>query len=113
MEKLIAACGLVCSDCEAYKASQSNDSVAIAKTAEEWSKTWNTEIKPEYVWCDGCMTGGSRKCGNCSGCDVRVCVSGRGLANCASCDDYGCEIITKFFQYDPSCKTRLDAIRGK
>ena len=111
MEKILGACGLDCSECSAYKATQANDAAAIAKVAEEWSKQFNTDVKPEYVWCDGCMTGGSRKCGNCAGCSIRSCVVGRGLADCAGCDDYACDKITEFFKMFPDAKGRLDEVR--
>lgn len=107
MEKL-GACGLDCSECDAYKATQANDPAAIAKTACEWSKIFNVDIKPEYVWCDGCLSTSERKCGNCAGCDIRACVVGRELANCARCNDYACETITEFFKLFPSAKEMLD-----
>lgn len=112
MEKIIGACGLDCGDCGAYKATQANDPDAITRVAEEWSKEYNTDIKPEYVWCDGCMTAGARKCGHCGDCDIRACVAGRGLANCAECDDYACERISRFFESVPCAKGRLDGIRA-
>ncbi len=43
----IGACGLVCSECDAYKATQANDPATIAKTAQEWSKTFNSKVEPE------------------------------------------------------------------
>lgn len=111
MEK-IGACGLVCSECGAYKATQANDPAAIEKVAIEWGKMFNSEVKSEYVWCDGCLSTSDRKCGNCAGCGIRACVVGRGLANCAGCEDYGCETITKFFELFPHAKGKLDEIRA-
>lgn len=111
MERIIGACGLVCSECEAYAATQANDAGAIAKVAEQWSRTYNADIKPESVWCDGCLTAGERKCGHCGECGVRACAASRGHANCAVCADYGCEKITSFFEMVPSARGTLDAIR--
>lgn len=113
METLIAACGLVCSDCGAYKATKANDPDAIAKVAQEWSEIFKAEIRPEYIWCDGCMVDGERKCGHCSECDIRACVVQRGLDNCASCQDYACEKMTRFFESVPCCKGVLDEIRAQ
>jgi hypothetical protein len=112
MEKIIGACGNDCGDCEAYKATQANDAGAIARVAEQWSKEYSADIKPEYVWCDACMTDGARKCGHCAECDIRACVVSRSLANCAGCDDYACERITKFFESFPCAKGRLDEVRA-
>jgi len=112
MDKIIGACGLVCSDCPGYLATQANDAAKIAEVAAMWSKEFDSEIKPDDVWCDGCMTDAERKCSHCAECDVRACVVGRGLANCAYCDDYGCETITRFFDFVPPAKEQLDAIRA-
>lgn len=109
-EKMIAYCGLVCSDCPGYIATQKNDQEALKKVAEMWSKEFGANLKAEDCICDGCMTDG-RKIGHCSECDVRLCAVGRGVANCAHCDDYGCETITGFWKMAPDAKTTLEAIR--
>jgi hypothetical protein len=112
MEQLVGACGIVCSECEAYKATQANDADAIAKVVADWNKQFNADLKPEYIYCDGCMVESSRKCGHCAECDIRACVTGRGIANCAHCNDYGCETITNLFQMFPLAKQSLDEIRA-
>lgn len=108
MEKLLGACGLDCGACPAYGATRANDAERVAAIAARWSGEYGHEIKPEYVWCEGCTTEGERKCGHTRECDVRACVIGRGVAYC---DDYGCEIITKFFEMAPEAKVALDDIR--
>ena len=108
---LIAACGLICSDCEAYKATQAGDAAEIANVAQKWSQQYNADIKPESVWCDGCLTDGSRKCGHCAECEIRTCVVGREIENCASCSDYPCEMASNFFKMVPDAKKTLDSLR--
>ncbi|NIT37354.1 MAG: DUF3795 domain-containing protein [candidate division Zixibacteria bacterium] len=112
MEKLISACGLYCASCEAYVATQAGDADEIAKIAAQWSKQYDAEVKPEHVWCDGCMTAGERKCGYVPACKVRACVVERGLDNCAPCADYGCGILAAHFEMSPAAKEALDALRG-
>lgn len=111
MAKMIAPCGLDCAECPGYIATQANDEARIAEVAEMWSKEFNAEVKPEHVWCDGCLTDGERKSYHCTECDIRACAVGRKLENCAHCDDYGCETITRFLEFVPPAKERLDAIR--
>ncbi|MCE5198844.1 MAG: DUF3795 domain-containing protein [Armatimonadota bacterium] len=111
MDKLIGACGLDCTACKAYKATQANDPDAIAQVAAEWSKEFNADIKPEHVWCDACMTASSRKCGHCAECETRACVEARGIANCAYCDEYPCENLSRFLSAVPCAKSALDEIR--
>ena len=36
MDKIIAYCGLVCSDCSAYVATQANDQEALERVAAQW-----------------------------------------------------------------------------
>ncbi|MCE5314655.1 MAG: DUF3795 domain-containing protein [Armatimonadota bacterium] len=110
--KLIGACGLVCSECEGYKATQANDPDAIAKIAADWSKQFGADIKPESVQCDGCMTASDRKCGHCAECEIRACVISRGLPNCAHCEDYGCETISNFLKMAPCAEKSLSEIRA-
>ena len=112
MEKIIGACGLVCSECPAFLATRAGDAAAIARVAEEWTKTYATDVRPEHVWCDGCMTGGERACAHAAECEVRACVAGRGLTSCAACADYGCETIEAFLQMVPPARATLAALRA-
>ncbi len=112
MNEIIGACGLVCSECMAYKATQANDAEAIAKVAAQWSQQYGGDIKPESVWCDGCMTAGKRKCGHAGECGIRACARGHQVANCADCSDYGCEKIAGFHREVAEAKTTLDGIRA-
>lgn len=111
MERMLGACGLICSECDAYLATQTNDAEKIAEIAKQWSKEFGGDFSPESIWCDGCMSESDRKCGHCAECDIRSCVSSKGLANCGECADYACETISRFFESVPCCKERLDAVK--
>ena len=41
MDKMISFCGLDCSQCEAYKATQVNDEAAKKIVAEKWQREFN------------------------------------------------------------------------
>ncbi len=111
MDKIIAACGLVCSECDAYQATQANDAEKIARTAAHWSQVHGGDIKPESVWCDGCLTGGARKCGWAKECPIRACAVGRAVENCARCEDYGCEKLASFHNQVPQAREVLETVR--
>jgi hypothetical protein len=65
------------------------------------------------VSCDGCTSTTGRIAAYTQTCQVRQCCIGRGLQNCAYCNDYvGCAKLTSIFNYDPGAKTRLDDIRA-
>jgi hypothetical protein len=111
MDKIIAYCGLVCTDCPAYIATQADDREALERVAAQWREEYNVPgITVESVICDGCLNGG-RKCGHCAECEIRACGVARGVVNCAHCADYGCEKIEGFFSLVPHARTLLDEIR--
>jgi hypothetical protein len=113
MIKMIGYCGLICTDCEAFLATQSNDWAALermaAKAREEYGMP---EATAEAVLCDGCLTASGRQCGYCEQCQVRACALERGMANCAHCRDYACEKLESFFGLAPAARTMLDEIRA-
>lgn len=112
MDKMIAFCGLTCTDCPAFIATQKDDDAERKRVAEQWSKEYGVEIKPEDVNCDGCIVTDGRHIGHCSVCEIRKCGLERSLENCAHCDDYACEKLEKFFEMVPAAKDTLDGVRG-
>lgn len=112
MNDMIAYCGLVCTECPAYIATQADDRAALERVAAQWREEFNAAgLTAESVICDGCLGTTGRKFGHCSECEIRACAMGRSVINCAHCDDYGCEIITGFFGFVPEARSRLDDIR--
>ena len=56
-EKMIAYCGLVCTECPAYIATQADDKEALKRVAAQWSKDFNAPFTAEDCLCDGCTSG--------------------------------------------------------
>jgi hypothetical protein len=111
MDKMIAHCGLICTDCEAYKATRTMDHAHAQRVADQWSKMFNLSVQVEHVWCDGCLVGGN-KCAHCGECEIRACAEERGVVNCGHCDDFGCDKLLAFFQNVPSAREVLRLQRG-
>ena len=112
MDKMIAFCGIVCSECPALLATQEDDDSKRKKVAETWSKQYKVDIKPEQINCDGCRSEGKRIFFYCSMCEIRKCGQEKRVENCAYCDEYACEKLTKFFTtMMPAAKTALEEIR--
>jgi hypothetical protein len=107
MAEIIACCGLTCTDCSAYTATQEDDTEKLKSLALEW---YGVENDATYCLCDGCITDG-RKNKWCSECKVRACALEHAVVNCAYCDEFGCETISTFFTHAPHAKDTLDAIR--
>ena len=106
---MLGICGIVCTDCPAYLSTQKDDDAERKKVAEMWSKEFNAVFKVEDINCDGCTVEG-RHIGHCSECEIRKCGMEKKVKNCAYCDSYPCETLTKFFEWVPDAKARLDEI---
>jgi len=113
MEKMIAYCGIVCTDCDAFVATQEDDDAKRRKLAESWSKEFGHEIKPEEINCDGCLDTAGRHIGYCGTCEVRKCGMEKEVENCAYCIDYKCEKLDKFHEQAPKAKGTLEEIHQK
>jgi hypothetical protein len=109
-EKMIAYCGLVCTECPALLATRANDAAAAQKIAAEWSQAYHAEVTVEHVWCDGCLVEG-KKCAHCGECEIRACARNLGVESCARCDSYPCPKIEGFFKMAPQARTTLEALR--
>jgi hypothetical protein len=100
-DRMVAYCGLVCTECPAFLATKAGDAERIREIAQLWSETYNANVTPEAVWCDGCIEEG-RKCGHCGDCEIRACGRDRKVANCGTCADVdGCEKLANFFKMAP------------
>jgi hypothetical protein len=113
MDKIIAYCGLVCTDCPAYIATQADDRAALERVAAQWREEFNApNISVESVICDGCLTDEGRKCGHCFECEVRSCGMEQDVANCAYCDKYVCDKLEAFLGFVPDARVTLGNIRA-
>ena len=98
MEKMIAYCGIICSECDAFVATQNGDDTKRKEVAELWTREYDVDIKTEDINCDGCLADTGRLIGYCHTCEIRKCGQEKGVVNCAYCDDYACDKLAKLFQ---------------
>lgn len=113
MDKMIAFCGITCQECGAFLATRDNNDEKRAEVAQLWSKEFKSDIKPEDINCDGCLSEGGNLFNYSKTCEIRKCAKEKGLVNCAHCSDYVCEKLVKFFEMVPDAKTSLDEIKAK
>jgi hypothetical protein len=111
MEETLAYCGIICTECPAHMATQSGDVDELRRVAEMWSSE-DMQLSPDDLLCDGCLPGHSRYALFCSHCATRSCALSRDVVNCAHCQEYACEKLTRTFEMAPEAKTRLDEIRA-
>ncbi len=111
MAEIIAFCGLDCAQCPALIAKKNNDRELRKKTAQEWSKMFSHDFKPDDINCDGCIVIKGQHIEYCAMCEIRKCGIDKKIKNCAYCDEYICEKLNKWFENVPNAKNILDEIR--
>jgi hypothetical protein len=113
MDRIVAYCGLVCSECDAYVATQADDLEALARLAQRAHEEFGMEdATAEATMCDGCLTEEGRQIPYCATCEIRACAVARGVANCAHCADYACERLESIFSHSEEARVLLDEIRA-
>ena len=112
MQEIIAYCGLVCTGCPAFIATQKNDNAERQKVVAKWSSEDNP-MTIEDINCDGCLAVGKRLIKFCNECEVRACGIEKKVENCAHCDDFACDKLEKLWGMLSSkdAKGRLEEIR--
>lgn len=111
MERIVAYCGITCSDCPTFNATQKDDDTKRKRVAELWTKQYGHTFKMEDINCDGCLSRGTRVFNYCTLCEIRKCGRERNVRNCAYCDDYKCEKLSKLHEQAPKAKETLDTAR--
>lgn len=112
MKRMVAYCGLVCTDCESYKATQAGDRKALEALARRAKADFGVDTTADGCMCDGCLPAQGRRIDYCSKCEIRACAVSKKVPNCAHCPDYACEKLTSFFAAAKDAKPVLDGIRA-
>ncbi len=110
-KKIIAKCGITCSECPAYIATQKNDDALRAETARKWSEMFKADIKAADINCDGCQSDGPRLFNYCASCQIRKCAREKKVATCAACPEYSCQKLDEFLAQVPEARKVLEELR--
>jgi len=110
MLKMIAFCGLCCTDCPTFIATKNNDDVARAKTAALYKEKYGFNMNPEDINCDGFHSVGGKLISYCENCAIRECGISKGLDNCTYCADQPCEKLKSFHSFSSHAKASYEAI---
>lgn len=98
MKEKMGFCGYRCELCPAFKDNITSDEDR-QRTSDGWFKYYGFRIPAEEIYCDGCSaddSGNPRRID--PECDVRACAKGKDLPNCAHCEDFICEKLSKKIQ---------------
>ena len=109
-DRMIAYCGITCTECDAYKATQAEDMEALERMAKEAAEQLDTEMTVADAMCDGCHATTARQIGYCHVCAIRLCAVPRHIETCAHCDEYPCDRIEDFSKPGSDRRKTLDGI---
>jgi hypothetical protein len=111
MKTIIARCGLTCTECGAYLATQANDDEKRREVAENWAKMYHHQFAPADINCNGCLSEEEPLFSHCRVCEIRLCARERQAINCAHCADYVCDKLNTFLAMATQAKAGLERIR--
>lgn len=108
---MIAYCGIDCLTCPSYIATQSGSREELARVAEELARRYRTEVKPEYVVCDGCKAGKRHSyfCDNL--CKMRKCCIEKQYDSCIECSDFPCKELRFELDHSPDAEKNLAKLK--
>ncbi|WP_092208375.1 DUF3795 domain-containing protein [Desulfoluna spongiiphila] len=108
---MIAYCGIDCSKCKSYIATQSGKRGELEKVARNLAQIYHAEVKPEYVVCDGCKAD-KRHSYFCSNrCNMRPCCMDRNYTSCIECSDFPCAELELEIRNKPEAWENLEKMR--
>lgn len=91
MGEMLSLCCFRCDLCLALRANVERGD-RRQELSDGWFRYFGFRVAPEEISCGGCTADPAGRTLD-SGCPVRPCVIGRGLANCSGCGDYPCDRI--------------------
>lgn len=107
---MIAFCGIICSDCQTYIATQEDNDGKKREIAKAWSTPEYT-LRPEDINCNGCMTKDGKLLSSAKDvCEIGKCGIQKQVKNCAYCPEYSCEKLVKFHEGGPKARATLEEI---
>jgi len=111
-DRMVAYCGIVCTDCEAYIATQAGDMDALERMARKGSEEYGIDMAAADSMCDGCLPTTGRQIGYCHECAIRLCAVPRHVETCAHCGEYPCDKVEAFSKPGTPHRKTLDAVRA-
>jgi hypothetical protein len=110
-KRMVAYCGIVCTECDAFIATQAEDRTALEQMAKRASEEFGMAMTVEDAMCDGCLATTGRQIGYCTQCAIRACGVDNLVENCAHCEEYACPRIEVFAKPGSKHRATLDGIR--
>ncbi len=94
MDRVMSACGVMCSDCGAHLAASKGPN--FQKTvADAWRRIYGRDEDPDKISCGGCLSSDDQVFYTSVRCKARRCCLEKGFRSCAECPKESCELLAK------------------
>ncbi len=111
--EITGCCGMDCGSCEARRATERNDIVALSKiAAAEESRGEHSFILPSKMKCTGCMEPGANSI-ICAECRIMICAKEKGIPHCGFCEEFPCDLGNTIWEAIPEYKNNIERIRSR
>lgn len=94
MNKMMSACGVMCSECPAYFAA-SKGTAYQQQVVEAWRRIYGLNEIIANISCGGCLGSDEDVFHTCRRCSARNCCRSKGLNSCAECPKKRCEDLER------------------
>lgn len=86
---MTSACGVLCSDCAAYRGREKGAAYR-RRAAAAWRRIWGRRDAPELMTCGGCLGPDAELFHTSVRCRARRCCLAKGFGSCAECPVDAC-----------------------
>jgi hypothetical protein len=108
---MISYCGIDCSKCETFLATQTDSAIDRKKIALKCRLQFNVNLEPEQINCTGCKSDGVKCSFSTTLCEIRKCNIRKYQPHCAVCREYKCAKLEKIIASAPAIGEALAALR--
>ena len=91
---MMAACGVMCSLCPAYRG-QAKGIAHQRQTVEAWQRIYGLTERPENIACSGCLGSDGDLFHTSGGCAARRCCLTHAFRSCGECPEESCKDLDK------------------
>ncbi len=94
MIEIMSACGVMCSQCGAYRAA-SKGAAYQKEVSDAWKRIYGFETDPAKMSCAGCLSSDDDVFYTSVKCTARRCCISKGFNSCADCPEEECALLEK------------------
>lgn len=94
MDKIMSACGVMCSECGAYRAA-SKGAAYQQEIADAWRRIYGRDELTANISCSGCLGPDEEVFHTSVPCTARRCCRSKGFGSCAECPEKSCAYLER------------------